>query len=183
MNKLRVYVTRKTNNKPNQKGKEQNMKTGILTRTALIATIMMAAWLPIQPAMASLDNPVTRPVKVVGGNLTITVDPLTGDYEFTDYGYATHVGLVTNSGAGVLNLATGQFLAGTGVIVTANGDLITWAVGTGPNTVDYTGGTGRFEGCSGGIAITLTSQTLLSVNADGTVTFLMTYVADGIITY
>ena len=159
------------------------MKAAILTRTALIATIMMAAWLPIQPAMASVDNPVTRPVKVVAGNLTITVDPLTGDYEFTDYGFATHVGLVTNSGAGVLNLATGQFLSGTGVIVTANGDLLTWAVGTAPNTVNYTGGTGRFEGATGGISITVTSQTLLSVNADGTVTFLMTYVADGTITY
>ena|SRR5689334_20668457 len=158
------------------------MNTRKLTRTTL-ASIIMAACLTIQPAMASLNNPVTRPVKVVAGNLTITVDPLTGDYEFTDYGYATHVGLVTNSGTGVLNLATGQFLSGTGVIVTANGDLITWAVGTAPNTVNYTGGTGRFAGCSGGITITVTSQTLLSVNADGTVTFLMTYVADGTITY
>jgi hypothetical protein len=159
------------------------MKTGTFTRTTLIATIMLAACLTIKPAMASLKNPVTRPVKVIEGHLTITIDPVTGDYQFTDWGMATHVGLVTNSGAGVLNLATGQFVSGTGVIVTANGDLITWAVGTVPNTVLYTGGTGRFEGASGGITISVTSQTLLSVNEDGTVTFLMTYVADGSITY
>ena len=158
------------------------MKTGILTRT-LIGTLGLAACLTIEPALASLDKAVTRPVKVVEGHLTITIEPVTGEYEFTDWGMATHVGLVTNSGAGVLNLATGQFLSGTGVIVTANGDLITWAVGTVPNTVDYTGGTGRFEGASGGISITVSSQTLLSLNDDGTLTFLMTYEADGTITY
>jgi hypothetical protein len=159
------------------------MNTGTFTRTTLIATIMLAACLPIQPAAASLNNPVTRPVKVIEGHLTIVIDPLTGQYQFTDLAWASHVGLAPNSGAGVLNLSTGQFISGSGTIIAANGDTLTWIVGTTPNTVVYTGGTGRFEGATGGLSVVVTSQTLLSVNPDGTLTFLMTYEGEGTITY
>jgi len=133
--------------------------------------------------LASLDNPVSRPVKVFEGHLIITVDPVTGDYEFTDSGTASHTGWYENTGVGVLNLATGQFLTGTGVIIAANGDTIEWMVGSGINTVVYTGGTGRFEGVSGAFPVTITSQTLLSIKPEGTLTFLMTYEGEGTITY
>jgi len=132
--------------------------------------------------MASTQNPVSRPVKVIEGHLTITIDQA-GNYVFTDWAWASHTGLATNSGAGALDMASGQFVSGTGVVIAANGDTLNWTVGTVPNTIVYTGGTGRFAGATGGLAVTVTSQTLLSVNGDGTVTFLMTYVGDGTVTY
>jgi hypothetical protein len=82
----------------------------------------------------------------------------------------------------VLNLATGEFLSGTGVVIAANGDTLDWVVGD-PNTVVYTGGTGRFEGVTGGFLVVPTSQTLLSVNADGTLTLAIDYEGNGTITY
>ena len=159
------------------------MKTLKLTRSALIASVVIAACLLVRPTTASLSNPVARPVKVLEGHLTITVDLSTGEYEFTDWACASHTGLNTNSGAGVLDLGTGLFVSGSGLIIAANGDTISWEVGTTPNAVVYTGGTGRFEGVSGGISVVVTSQTLLSDNGDGTVTFLMTYEGEGTIIY
>jgi len=154
-----------------------------LTRTTVIGLFALALCLLAQPAKASLDNPVTRPLKVLEGHLTITVDPLTGDYEFTDWGWATHTGRFTNSGSGVVNLATGEFVAGTGVVIAANGDTLAWMIGPTPNMVSYTGGTGRFQGVTGGFLAVITSETLLSVNSDGTLTLAITYDGTGAITY
>lgn len=154
-----------------------------LTRTTAIGVTALAVCLMARFAVASLDNPVTRPLKVAEGHLTIVIDPVTGDYQFTDWGWATHTGLFSNSGSGVLNLATGEFISGTGVVVAADGDTLSWTFGTTPNTVVYTGGTGRFEGVTGGFPGRITSQTLLSVNPDGTLTFAMTYDGSGTITY
>ena len=136
------------------------------------------------PLITGDENP-TRPIKVTNshGNLLITVDPLTGDYDFTDSGVASHLGQFSNSGHGVLDLESGVFLSGTGVLVAANGDTITWIVAGGINTVTYIWGTGRFEGVSGLFPVTVTSQTLLSANPDGTLTFLMTYEGNGVISY
>jgi hypothetical protein len=84
----------------------------------------------------------------------------------------------------VLDLNTGVFLSGTGVLVAADGDTIDWKVADdGINTVVYTGGTGRFGGVTGRFPVTITSQTLISMNSDGTLTFLMTYEGNGTITY
>jgi hypothetical protein len=151
----------------------------------MMGTLTLVACLLVLPAWASLKNPVTRPVKV-DGHLTITVDPGTGAYTFTDLGTATHTGRYTNSGsagAGGLDLVTGEFLSGSGVVIAANGDTADWVIGTVPNTVVYTGGTGRFEGVTGGFTATVTSENLLSVNPDGTVTVAITYTGSGTITY
>ena len=80
--------------------------------------------------------------------------------------------MAPNSGSGFLDPVSGLFLSGSGVVIAANGDTLNWEVGTIPNTIVYTGGTGRFEGATGGLAVGVTSQTLLSVNDDGTLTFL-----------
>jgi hypothetical protein len=159
------------------------MKTATLKVTNLTSLIILAASLLVRPALASPGNPVTRPVKVIEGHLTITIDPQTGNYHFTDSAWATHVGLAPNTGAGMLDLSTGLFVSGTGVITAANGDKLSWIVGTTPNTIVYTGGTGRFEAVTGGLSVVVTSQTLLSVNLDGTLTFAMTYAGEGTITY
>ncbi|HEX5222410.1 MAG TPA: hypothetical protein VFZ59_22845 [Verrucomicrobiae bacterium] len=160
------------------------MNTRKLTHPVFTGIIAVAFCLLGQPAMADSGNQVPRPVKVLEGHLTITVDMQTGEYEFTDWAWASHTGLNSNSGAGVLDLTTGVFLSGTGLIVAANGDTISWTVGGNlPNTVLYTGGTGRFEGVTGSISVFVASQTLLSDNGDGTMTFLMTYTGAGTIIY
>ena len=163
-------------------GKERSINAGRLTRTTVIGIVALAVCFLVRPAVASLDNPVTRPLIVVEGHLTIVVNPATGAYEFADWGWATHTGLFTNSGSGVLNLATGQFLSGTGQVFAANGDTLDWTIGA-PNTVVYTGGTGRFQAVTGGFLAVITSETLLHPNPDGTVTLAITYDGSGTITY
>jgi hypothetical protein len=153
-----------------------------LTRTTVIGLFALAVCLLAQPAKASLDNPVTRPLKVLEGHLSIDVDPLTGAYEFTDWGWASHTGLFTNSGSGTVNLLSGEFISGAGVVIAANGDTLDWIIGT-PNTVVYTGGTGRFQGLTGGFLAVITSVTPLGTNPDGTLKLLITYDGNGTITY
>ncbi|HWW02076.1 MAG TPA: hypothetical protein VNZ64_20415 [Candidatus Acidoferrum sp.] len=154
-----------------------------LTRPTVIGITALALCGLVRPAGASLDNPITRPLIVVEGHLTIVVNPLTGAYHFTDWGWATHTGLFTNSGSGVVNLGTGEFVSGTGLVFAANGDTLSWTIGAVPNTVVYTGGTGRFQGVTGGFLAVITSETLLSSNSDGTVTLAITYDGNGTITY
>jgi hypothetical protein len=136
-----------------------------------------------QPASASVDNPVTRPLKIVEGHLTLVVDPATGDYLFTDWGGGALIGKYAKEGSGVLDLATGEFLSGSGVVVAANGDKIDWIVGTVPNTILDISGTGQFQGVTGGFAVTVLSETLLSSIPDGTLTLAITYTGSGTLTY
>ncbi len=155
-------------------------------RTSVIGTLALATCLLGQPARASLSDPVTRPVLIIEGHLTITVDPVTGAYTFTDWGWATHTGLYSNSGSsgpGGLDLVTGEFISGSGVVIAANGDTADWEIGNTPDMVVYTGGTGIFQGVTGGFTAIVTSVTPLSFNPDGTVTLAITYTGSGTITY
>lgn len=149
----------------------------------MIGSVALAVCLLVRPAVASLDHPVTRPLIIIEGHLTLVVNPVTAAYHFTDWGLASLIGLYTNSGSGVLDLATGEFLSGSGVVVAANGDTIDWIVGTTPNTIVDISGTGRFEGVVGGFTVNVLSQTLLSNNPDGTLTFAITYDGNGTLTY
>ena len=156
-----------------------------LTGTSKSAMISAAALLLAIPGFGQPGNAVPRPLKVLEAHLTITVDE-DGNYEFTDEGLASHTGRFSNTGSGVVNLATGEFLSGTGTVIAANGDTLNWTVGTvdgTPNMVVYTGGTGRFEGLRGGFPAIITSVTPLSNNPDGTVTLAITYVGEGTIIY
>lgn len=158
------------------------MNAAKLIRTTAIGLMALAFCFSDRPAVASPNNPVTRPLLVVAGHLTITVDPLSGDYTFTDWGWATHTGLYSNSGTGVVNLGNGEFISGIGTVIAANGDTLDWMIGD-PNTVVYTGGTGRFVGVAGGFLAVITSVTPLSSNPDGTVTLAIDYDGNGTITY
>lgn len=151
------------------------------TRQTAIGIAAIAVCALGLPAVASLKNPVTRPVKV-SGNMTLIVNPLNGAYQLTDWGQASHAGRYSDTATGVMNLLTGQFLSGQGTIVAANGDAIDWQVGA-PNEVVYTGGTGRFQGITGGFPAVITSQTPPVVNPDGTWTLGLTYTGSGEITY
>jgi hypothetical protein len=164
-------------------GNRKSMISGRIASSTAFGLVTMLLFLLLRPAVALADNPVTRPIKIVHGHLTLVVDPETGDYQFTDWGWATLIGKYTNEGSGVLDLATGQFLSGSGVTVAANGDTIDWIVGTVPNTVLDISGTGQFEGVSGGFAVTVISETLLSSNPDGTLTLAITYTGSGTLTY
>src|SRR5260370_16610883 len=88
-----------------------------LTRTTVIGIVALAVCFLGRPAMASLDNPVTRPLVVVEGHLTIVVAPATGAYEFNDWGWATHTGLFPSTGSGVVNLATREFISGSSALL------------------------------------------------------------------
>src|SRR5215472_13418722 len=100
--------------------KEQGTDTRRLTRTTVMGLVALAVCLLARPVAASTANSVTRPVIVVEGHMTLVVDS-TGAYHFTDWGWATHTGLYSNSGSGIIDLSTGQFVSGTGVVVAANG--------------------------------------------------------------
>ena len=170
----------------NSSEKQNSNDSKKFTATSWIGIVALALCFLARPAIASLDNPVTRPVKVTNshGHLLITVDPGSGNYEFIDWGTATHLGQFSNTGSGVLDLSRGVFLSGTGVLVAADGDTISWEVWDGGiNTVNYTSGTGRFAGVTGLFPVTITSQTLISANSDGTLTFLITYEGEGWISY
>ena len=151
-----------------------------LIKLSAIGIASLAVCALVLPALASLDNPVTRPVKV-WGNMTVVFNPMTGLGQCTDWGESTAGGRYSNAGWCALN-AEGKFVAGEGVVVVANGDTIEWVIGSAPNNVVYTGGTGRFEGVTGGFVATATSQEVFD-NGDGTWTSKVTYVGIGKITY
>jgi hypothetical protein len=70
---------------------ERNRKMNLRNLT-LIGIVTMACLLA-RPAAVNADNQVPRPVKVLEGHLTITVDALTGEYEFV------HLWFELNSGS------------------------------------------------------------------------------------
>jgi hypothetical protein len=169
------------------------MKPNSPTRKAIVSLAAVSVCALVIPAVAALKNQVTRPVKV-NGTMILKVKPSSenpgiGSYTFTDWGQASHAGSYTDTASGTINLVTGEFLSGTGTIVAANGDSITWEVtatedpNDTPNVVVYTGGTGRFQGVSGGFVAEVTPASILGVDADGTLTLSLTYTGRGEITY
>lgn len=53
-------------------------------RKLTLVGILTMVCLLVGPAAINAGNQVPRPVKVVERHLIITIDPLTGAYEFTD---------------------------------------------------------------------------------------------------
>jgi hypothetical protein len=132
-------------------------------------------------ALGSAKNPVTRPVKGIG-HAAIVVDLATRQAELTQWGQVTHLGRWTDSGEGIMAGTFDYFVSGHGTTVAANGDTFDWEI-TGPNSNRYTGGTGRFQGVTGGMTFTITSATDPVLNGDGTMTLEFTYDMVGEITY
>ena len=92
-------------------------------------------------------------------------------------GTATHAGIFTNEGSG--NFFTGEL---SGVATAANGDQLFWEA-TGPNSLIFVGGTGRFEGSSGGFSWTNTDEVITVDDETMTMTVSATYVAEGTVTF
>ncbi len=143
-----------------------------------VTLLTLAVCLLALPALADSGKPVTRPM-IGYGNATIVVDPLTGTWQMTDSGEATHLGLWTDTATG--EMAFTPLQSGQGTIVAANGDTIDWVMSG--NTITYIGGTGRFLGVSGSGTATFTSQQPPVFNNDGTMTVELTYVVVGEIAY
>lgn len=161
-----------------------NRKTVVSIAAVAIGGLML-------PAVASLKNRITRPVKVSGDMILIYTPisadtPWVGTYEFTDSGQASHAGRYSDTATGTMNLATGEFLTGSGTIVAADGDTLTWEVTADPtdtpNQVVYTGGTGRFQGVTGGFTAKIISVVPLGGNVNS-VTLGLSYTGSGDITY
>ena len=161
----------------------KSAKSARFARKIVFGLAALAVCLLTAPAVASANHPVTRPLNIIEGHLLLVVDPVTGAFDFTDWGWATEIGKYTNSGSGYLDLATGEFISGSGLVVAADGSTIDWIIGAIPNTVVDTGGTGRFVGVTGGFGVTVLSETLLSANPDGTLTLAITYTGTGTLTY
>lgn len=146
--------------------------------TALVA---LAACALALVALGSAKNPVTRPMKAdANAIITLHFDTLT--WEMSDWGEATHLGLWTDTGSGELD-EVGNMLNGSGTIVTANKDKIFWVLSPTGGSV-YTGGTGRFQGVTGGAEFAWISgpDPIYSDNATLILVGIYT-VVDGEITY
>ncbi len=151
-----------------------------MTTKKLTPIIALAVCAVALAAVASVKNPVTRPVKVEG-YVTYVIDLATGELHSggptaPNGGVATLTGLFSNVVSG--NFNTGDI---TGTVTAANGDQIFWRE-TGPNTVTFTGGTGRFEGLAGGFTFVTSNDTVSFPDAN-TMVISNTYVGTGTATY
>ena len=160
---------------------DHSMNTKRIRQLSAIGIVTLAVCALVVPALGSLKNPVTRPVKVKG-TISAVVDTSTGLTMITEWGEATLVGRYSNTGWGFFDPSIPAFVAGGGTVVAADGSTIDWEMLV-PNTPVYTGGTGRFQGITGGFVATPISQSTPVDNGDGTVTVVLTYVGSGEATY
>ncbi len=152
----------------------------IAAKSRTMATLAICAL--ALTALGSLKNPVTRPVKGIG-HATVVVNLVTHEATMTDWAVGTYLGRCTDTGEGVLDENFEFWVSGGGTIRAANGDTIDWEF-AGPNSNRYTGGTGRFQGVTGGMTFTITSASDPVFNEDYTVmTTEFTYDMVGEITY
>jgi hypothetical protein len=128
------------------------MKTS--TRRFLVG-LALCTLLPI--ATTSAEDKVTRPFKM-SAHSQMVVDlnstgcdpmyPFVGcAYEAHAEGVATHLGQVTAHEEGLVGQVTG------GDMTAANGDVLFYVFDPGTYVVTITGGTGRFEGAIGEVAL------------------------------
>jgi hypothetical protein len=164
------------------------MKKSIFIRG--LATLSVCAL--ALPVIASLKNPVERPLKASGTVIAIVVDAATGDFVLDEssgssVGVSTHTGAFYLKGSG--NAWTGEWVA---TLMAANGDQVHGvSVPAAPVPgvelgFNFTGGKGRFEGASGGFTYVISDLSIVP-NLDDptgmTVILSYTWVGIGTITY
>lgn len=143
--------------------------------------ILADAQLPaVTEAAIAHAQQVTRPFKIQATS-TAVINLADGSLTAKACGMATHLGRYTIEGAGFMNPATGQGWD-AGVITAANGDQIHYEHESG--IVTFTGGTGRFEGVTGGFATVteMVGDPIIDPVA-GTMTMNFVWTATGTITY
>ncbi len=146
-------------------------------RTPMIAFAVFALALF---ALGAPQKAVERPLKI-DGHITLTVNLSSGNAVMSDWGEATHTGQFENRGEGQLDLETGA-LIGSGTFTAANGDKVFWVQEVSFEIV-ATGGTGRFEGITGGFHYAPTSEPVTTFPDGNTMVITFTYKGVGTITY
>ncbi len=158
------------------------MQRKILRTSGLLTSVILLACALALPLGAKDKQQVTRPVKGIG-HATVVVDLATREATIADWGQATHTGRYTANGEGFVDETFSYWVSGGGIIVAANGDTIDYEF-SGPFSIRYTVGTGRFQGVTGGTTFTLTSTSDPVFNEDYTMmTTEFTYDMVGEITY
>lgn len=141
-----------------------------------IAIAMLSALALAAAAVSSTKNPVERPA--LGYASAKWVFQPDGSATTEQTGVASFGGAFTMTGSG----PSGSTVSG--VATAANGDQIFWKTTPGgPFQVTITGGTGRFEGATGGINETWESERIFTFYPDGSMTMEVTYTFAGSITY
>lgn len=125
-------------------------------------------------------NQVPRPFKIRACS-TAVVNAATGSYEARGHGVATHLGRYIVQGWGIWGGGAGGG-AGHGVFTAANGDRLYYE--DTPAQVTFTGGTGRFQGASGGFTFVVEPVGPPIVDpVAGTITMSFRWKGRGTITY
>lgn len=152
-----------------------------------LTTIMLLVCAVALPLSAKDKKQVTRPFKNVG-LMSVLVTPISATRALVhneEDGNSTHIELYHNTGDGIMDRGTGQFLAGSGTVTAANGDKANWVLDPKTGRYLFTGGTGRFEYVSG--FMTMTSATVLSQSQPLPPYYIFTmtilYTGEGEITY
>ena len=119
------------------------------------------------PTTLLAKKQITRPYKVQG-NVRLTLNLMTMEFEFNDWGEATHLGRYSNIGSGWVtdpSLANGYC---EGTLTAANKDQIYWKLVAedGEWNIFFTGGEGRFENATGGFTAISTLPEVTPVFAD-----------------
>ena len=116
-----------------------------MKKSALVGALVAVAVCAVSlAALGSAKNPVSRPFQY-HGVATGVINLADGTWTMSEVGEGTHLGRITNTGSG-----TGWGAVATGVVTTANRDQIFWVQPGSSWPIEFTSGTGRFVGCTGG---------------------------------
>ncbi len=148
-------------------------KKHTLVVTFAVCTVALVALV----ALGAPQKSVERPFKI-DGYLTATLNATTGAGIGVDWGEATHVGRYDN--AMTLQFVPPDGMIGSGTLTAANGDKLFWT--RVDHVFTFTGGTGRFEGATGGFVITH-PPAVTTPGADNTIVASHPYSGVGTITY
>ena len=145
------------------------------------AVVILAIFVLLQTGAATAQKRVERPYKA-HAQVTVVVSingvpNFSGPWPAIERGEATHLGQFLS-----LDIVTPEG-NNTGTIIAANGDKIFWTSSPGaPGT--WTGGTGRFQGVTGGLTSAQFSDPVLAFDPVlGEYTVTQTYESEGTITY
>lgn len=151
-------------------------------RRYMVSLLLLLAAVAVSLAPVALGSPqkaVERPIKI-SGHITLTVNLTTGNSVMVDWGECTHTGRFYNQATGHMDLETGAN-TGSGTFTAANGDQIFWVSQN--HEIECTGGTGRFEGITGGFRYTPTSDVVTTFPDADTMIMSFTYEGIGTVTY
>jgi hypothetical protein len=154
-----------------------------ITKRAFLAVVGLAVialmLAPVVTAKGYTKGPVTRPFQI-SGELTF-VDAFGGlPSTLIDRGVASGFGKFVDVGK---YLFKDGKVVGYGIFYAANGDQIFWKDdGSGGTKIEFTGGTGRFDGATGYFTVTTIDQ-YTEAGPENTTSYVLVYEGEGTITH